>query len=60
MVEVKASDEGLSPSLDYFKKQTDCPHAFQVVFGKDYVNEDCFKNHNSIVVPARTFLSQLL
>ena len=37
------------------------PHAFQVVLEADYVDADCFaKPRGPLVVPARTFLSQLL
>jgi hypothetical protein len=36
------------------------PHAFQVVGDADYVAADCFARPGEpLVVPARTFLSQL-
>jgi hypothetical protein len=61
LVEAKTSDERLSPSLAHFQEQTGAPHAFQLVLDADYVAEDCFaKAGKPLVVPARTFLSQLL
>ena len=37
------------------------PFAFQVTMDADYVDEDCFaKPDGPLIVPARTFLSQLL
>jgi hypothetical protein len=37
------------------------PLAFQVVLDADYVDADCFARPGGpLVVPARTFLSQLL
>ncbi len=61
LVEVKQSDGKLSKSLDYFQRQIKAPLAFQVVFEMDYVNADCFAVHRGpLVVPAQTFLSQLL
>ncbi len=44
----------------YFQGQTKAPHAFQVVMNLPYEPADCFKVHRPLVVPARTFLSQLL
>jgi uncharacterized protein len=43
----------------YFKEKIDCRHAFQVAFDMDYVGKDCFSEKNPVIVPARTFLSQL-
>ena len=60
LVEVKNSAERLSPALGYFQSQTKAPHAFQVTLDMDYVNADCFRERQPIVVPARTFLSQLI
>ena len=61
LVEVKQRDENVGRSLEYFQKQLDAPHAFQVVLDADYVGADCFeKSRAPLVVPARTFLSQLL
>ncbi len=61
LVEVKHGDGKLSPSLKTFQDQLDVPHAFQVVIDADYVDADCFsQGRRPLVVPARTFLSQLL
>ena len=60
LVEAKHGDAGLSPHLAYFQKQTGAQHAFQVAMDADYVAADCFARHEPVVVPARTFFSQLL
>lgn len=61
LVEVKQHDESISPALIYFQQQTAAPFAFQVVLDSDYVDADCFARAGTpIVVPAQTFLSQLL
>ena len=61
LVEVKQHDKAISPSLEYFQQQLAVPFAFQVILDTAYVDADCFANTNTpIVVPARTFLSQLL
>ncbi len=61
LVEVKKADQTIAPSLRYFQRQLKVPFAFQVVLEADYVNADCFEaNRGPLVVPARTFLSQLL
>ena len=61
LVEAKlSSNESLSKSLYHFQKQLNAPHAFQVVYDLPYVNEDCFQHAGPIIVPARTFCSQLI
>lgn len=61
LVEAKHGDEAASPALKYFQQQTRAPFAFQVVLEADYVDADCFASpRGPMVVPARTFLSQLL
>ncbi|MDP6545714.1 MAG: AAA family ATPase [Phycisphaerae bacterium] len=61
LVEVKLQDENISSALKHYQEQTEAPFAFQVVVNADYVDADCFaKPRGPIVVPARTFLSQLL
>lgn len=61
LVEVKASKTtGISKSLFYYQKATTAPHAFQVVLDMDYVEGNCFSFHDPIIVPAKTFLSQLV
>jgi uncharacterized protein len=60
LVEAKLSDTRLSSSLAYFQEQTKAPHAVQVVWNRPYEPADCFTARRPAVVPARTFLSQLL
>ena len=60
LAEVKLRDTKISPSLAYFQAQTKAIHAFQVVINLPYEAADCFHPRQPIVVPARTFLSQLL
>jgi hypothetical protein len=60
LVEAKLGDTRLSPSLGHFQGQTKAPHAFQVVMNARFEPADCFAIHRPVVVPAKTFLSQLL
>ncbi len=61
LAEVKKNEEALSKSLDYYQKKIKAPFAFQIVIDSQYVDADCFsKPRGPIVVPALTFLSQLL
>lgn len=60
LVEVKTSDTKLSSALSVYQKATGAKHAFQVVFSLPYENVDCFQYTDPTVVPARTFLSQLI
>jgi hypothetical protein len=61
LAEVKQHDESISPTLKHFHQHLAAPFAFQVVLDADYIDADCFSRPGSpIVVPARTFLSQLL
>jgi len=60
LVEVKTGDTRLSPNLAHYQRQTAAAHAFQVVLDLPYVDADCFARSTPTVVPARTFLSQLL
>jgi predicted AAA+ superfamily ATPase len=61
LVEVKHRDEAVSPSLAFFQGELKAPHAFHVVMDSDYVDADCFAQRDRpMIVPARTFLSQLL
>ena len=59
IVEAKYADTSLSPVLAFMQKQTGARHAFQVVLEEPYVEVDCFQMTKPVVVPARTFLSQL-
>jgi hypothetical protein len=60
LVEVKLADTSLSPSLIYYQSQTKALHAFQVVINLPSEPVDCFAVRQPVVVPAKTFLSQLL
>jgi predicted AAA+ superfamily ATPase len=61
LVEVKSSSKtGISKDLYKFQKQTKAEHAFQVVFDLPYVEKNCFEYKDPIIVPAQTFLSQLV
>ena len=60
LVEVKKNSTTLSPALQHFQQQTKAPHAFQVVMDLPYANINCFNYTDPVVVPARTFFSQLV
>lgn len=61
LAEVKlSSKDNLSKNLFYFQDKVKAQHAFQIVFDLDYINKDCFKHNKPIIVPARTFLTQLV
>ena len=61
LVEVKSGEAPLSPSLKHFQDQIGAPFAFQVELGMNYVDRDLFaRPGRPLIVPARTFLSQLL
>jgi uncharacterized protein len=60
LVEVKTSDTHLSKELAHFQSQTKAAHAFQVVMNLPFEPADCFLARRPTLVPAKTFLSQLL
>lgn len=61
LVEVKrGNNHGISKSLFHFHSLTGAPHAFQINFGLKYEEVDCFSYKTPIIVPATTFLSQLI
>lgn len=61
LVEVKSSgNQSISEYLYYFQEQTQAPHAFQVAFDLPYQEINCFEYTNPVIVPALTFLSQLV
>ena len=61
LVEVKLSSKGgLNKNLFYFQDKIKAKHAFQVVFDMEYVPKDCFIKNTPIIVPAQTFLTQLV
>lgn len=61
LVEVKSSEnKGISPALFYYQQATQAQFALQVVFDKEYVDKNCFISPQPLIVPATTFLSQLV
>jgi len=60
LVEVKSKAKGLSSALYRFQEETNAPHAFQLAFDLPFVDKNCFEEKGPILVPARTFLSQLI
>ncbi|OGN64075.1 MAG: hypothetical protein A3E80_02635 [Chlamydiae bacterium RIFCSPHIGHO2_12_FULL_49_9] len=60
LVEVKTKAKGLSSSLYRFQEETGAPHAFQIAFDLPFVDKNCFEEKGPILVPAKTFLSQLV
>lgn len=61
LVEAKLSaNNRISQNLKYFQDQLGCPHAFQVTMNMDYADKNCFNSNEPIIVPASTFLSQLV
>lgn len=60
LVEVKSHDGKMSPHLAHYQRLTGAKHAFQVVLDAAYVDCDCFEVSSPVIVPARTFLSQLV
>jgi len=61
IVEVKSSmDAPLSKNLAVFAEQLQINLAFQVAINGDYIELDVFKQKRPVIVPAKTFLSQLV
>ncbi len=61
LVEVKhANNQPMSQQLYRFKEQLQVKHAFQVVIDLPYEAIDCFVYTDPVIVPAKTFLSQLV
>lgn len=60
LIEAKMSSQSFSRSLLYFKEKLNPPYTFQVVYDLPYVNQSCFETHHPLIVPAKTFLSQLI
>jgi hypothetical protein len=60
LVEVKTSERQLHAPLAYFQGATKADHAVQLVRNLDPVRKDCFAVPTPIVVPAVSFLSQLV
>lgn len=60
LVEAKSSIQPTTKSLKYFQVATKAPYVFQVTKEMDYMDYDCFEKGGTIIVPAKTFLSQLI
>ena len=61
LAETKLRDESMSRALRRYQERLGAPFAFQVTVDAGYVDEDCFARPSlPLIVPARTFLSQLL
>ncbi len=61
LVEVKSSyKNGLTPALNRFQKQIRAEHVLQVAMDMPYEPVNCFDQKKPLIVPARTFLSQLI
>jgi hypothetical protein len=61
LVEAKTSGKtGISRWLHYYQEKLKVPHAFQLGFDLPFVDKDCFTITEPIIVPAKTFLSQLI
>lgn len=61
LVESKTQSWVLSSALQDFQRKLKVPYAFQVLFDAPYEPIDCFSfEGRSVIVPARTFLSQLV
>ena len=61
MVEVKSSaNQHVSPHLHYFCQQLSPLHTVQLAYDLPYKDIDCFSLSEPLIVPMRTFLSQLV
>lgn len=60
MVEVKTSDKTLSKVLEHFRNETKVDKIFQTIQEMPYVDKNCFELDRPVVVPVKTFLSQLV
>lgn len=60
LVEAKTSEQSISRQLKYFQDMIQAKHAFQVTMNMPYKDIDVFTSNQPVIVPATTFLSQLL
>ncbi|MEL6152798.1 MAG: hypothetical protein AAFQ78_02110, partial [Bacteroidota bacterium] len=61
LVEAKrGQSKALSKSLVHFHHQLGTEYAFQVSHSMPYIEQSCFEYTNPTIVPASTFLSQLV
>nr|NGX33092.1 hypothetical protein [Candidatus Anoxychlamydiales bacterium] len=52
LLEVKKKSDKLSNNLEYFQKQLNAKYVFQIVVDAPYVNENCFIDSKTRIVPA--------
>ena len=50
----------MNDNLYRFQSQIQAPYAFQLAFDLPYVDKNCFSYKKPIIVPMKTFLSQLV
>ena len=61
LVEAKTSNRAkLSSNLAYFQQRLHVPHAVQVAMNADFYDGDCVHVERPTIVPAKSFLSQLV
>lgn len=60
IVESKTSDIKISKSMSHFINQLHPKYSFQTVFNTNFVAKNCFFGKEAVVVPTKTFLSQLV
>eukprot|EP01132_Coremiostelium_polycephalum_P000218 gene218-287_t len=60
LIEAKTSEQPITSAMHYYQEKTKAPFAFQVTKDMPYVSHDCFKQEGMFIVPASTFLSQLV
>lgn len=61
LIEVKTSRQAdLSTHLSYFQERLSVPHAIQVAFDAEFHDADCVRVNRPMIVPAKSFLSQLI
>ena len=61
LIETKhGNNSSISRNLEIFQRQTKAKHAFHVVIDMEYIDVDCFSYYHPVIVPAITFLSQLI
>lgn len=61
MVEVKSSaKESINENLYHFQSHIQVPYSFQLAFDLPYIDKNCFLSKKILIVPVKTFLSQLV
>lgn len=60
LIEVKTKEQPLSAALHYYMKKTKAPFGFQITKDLPFVDYDSFSKEGTFIIPAKTFLSQLI